>query len=123
LRTTYNKLIRDRIPEIITESGSLFHVELLEERAYRQALATKLVEEAQEFEEVVTGNDQAKQDGLMRELADLREVIDALMVTYGLDEKELLALQGRRRAERGGFEKRLKLLWVEKPRPPGTTNN
>ena len=113
MRKNYNKLIRDRIPEIITESGSSFQIELFDEDAYREALATKLVEEAQEIEEVVAGNDPAKLDGLMRELADLREVSDALIVAYGLDEKELLALQERRRTERGGFEKRLKLLWVE----------
>ena len=50
---------------------------------------------------------------LVKELADLYEVIDAVMIAFGLDKDAILAKQQKRRDERGGFEKRIKLLWTE----------
>ncbi|MCI0711669.1 MAG: nucleoside triphosphate pyrophosphohydrolase [Chloroflexi bacterium] len=64
-RREYNKLVRDNIPEIIAANG--------------QALRQKLVEEAQEVL-------QAKPDELVNELADVYEVLDALIAAYDLDE-------------------------------------
>jgi predicted house-cleaning noncanonical NTP pyrophosphatase (MazG superfamily) len=52
-------------------------------------------------------------DELMKELADLYEVIDALLVAFDLDKDAILALQQKRHDERGGFEGRIRLLWVE----------
>ena len=48
-----------------------------------------------------------------KELSDLREVVDAIIAAFELDEAHIRQLQQRRRAERGGFAKRLKLLWVD----------
>lgn len=86
---------------------------MLDEEAYQQALAAKLVEEAQEFLEEVNLNTSDNKEGLMQELADLHEVIDTLMVAYSLDQEKVQDMQCRRRSERGSCESRLKLIWVE----------
>ena len=48
MRVDYNKLVRDRIPEIIGSRGDHAVIRVLDEAAYRDALLAKLVEEAQE---------------------------------------------------------------------------
>src|SRR5690606_29999473 len=100
--TIYNKLVRDRIPEIIAAEGRDYATEIMEDAEYRQALLVKLVEEAQEVVE-------AEPDELVKELADLYEVIDALLVVFDMDKNTILALQQKRRDERGGFERQIKL--------------
>lgn len=103
--TVYNKLIRDRIPEIIQSDGKEFETEILSELEFHKALRQKLIEEAQEAAE-------ADSNELSKEIADLYEVIDAIINAYGLDQNAILKLQNQRRQERGGFERRLRLLWV-----------
>ena len=105
-RIFYDKLIRDRIPEIIAQSGKSCRVESMTDDEYELELAKKLVEEAGEVE-------QADNDHIKTELADLLEVVDALLVLKGISRHSLRAEQRRRRSERGGFEKRIKLLWTE----------
>lgn len=104
--TTHNKLVRDRIPEIIAAEGRDYATEIMEDAEYRQSLLTKLIEEAREAAK-------AEPDELMKELADLYEVIDAVLVAFDLDKDAILAVQQKRRDERGGFEKRIKLLWAD----------
>ncbi len=105
-RIQYSKLIRDRIPDILQAEGKRCETETLSEADYRQALLTKLVEEAEEASA-------ASGDKLVTELADLYEVIEAVMAAHGIDGALVLRVQQERRDQRGGFEKRLKLLWVE----------
>jgi predicted house-cleaning noncanonical NTP pyrophosphatase (MazG superfamily) len=105
-RHSHNKLIRDRIPEIIQGAGKQCEVEVLAEKDYQQALRQKLIEEAHEAA-IATGND------LIQELADLYEVIDELMAVYHIEREAVVKTQEERRVERGGFNKRLRLLWVE----------
>ena len=50
---------------------------------------------------------------LYRELRFLRAGTHRLMIAFGLDKDAILAKQQKRRDERGGFEKRIKLLWTE----------
>jgi predicted house-cleaning noncanonical NTP pyrophosphatase (MazG superfamily) len=106
MRRDYNKLVRDRIPEIIQNSGKRCAVETMPESEYRQALLEKLVEEAQEA-------CQAPPDELVTELADLHEVLAAVLVACQIAPEHVQQVQRQRRAERGGFDQRLKLLWTE----------
>lgn len=101
-----NKLVRDRIPEIIADEGRQCHTEIMPDDVYRHALLAKLIEEAQEAAD-------AEDNELAKELADLYEVIDAVIVAFGLDKDAVLAIQQKRRDERGGFEKRIQLVWME----------
>ena len=103
-KTIYNKLIRDRIPEIIKAAGKQYEAVLMTDDEYVQALRSKLVEEAQEVKE-------AAENDLINELADLQEVMTALMMAYSINQAQVREAQDARRNERGGFEKRLKLLW------------
>jgi predicted house-cleaning noncanonical NTP pyrophosphatase (MazG superfamily) len=73
---------------------------------YRHALLAKLVEEVQEVAA-------ADRDEMVKEITDLYEVIDALLVAFDLDREAVVAMQQKCRDERGGFEKHVKLLWAE----------
>ena len=108
MRIEYGKLIRDRIPEIMDADGVTYDVRVLDEEAYRHALLAKLREEAQEASIAATPEERT------RELADLLEVIDALLALDGVERDEVLSIQRQRREERGGFERRLELLWTER---------
>ncbi len=104
--TEYRKLVRDRIPDIIRTEGRTCGTATLSPGEYLTSLREKLVEEAREAAA-------ADETALLRELADVREVVDALAVAVGIDPADLAREQARRRAERGGFEGRICLLWVE----------
>jgi predicted house-cleaning noncanonical NTP pyrophosphatase (MazG superfamily) len=106
MRRDYNKLVRDRIPEIIRSGGKQCGIETMPEAEYRQALLAKLAEEAQE----TCG---AAPDELPTELADLQEVIISVLAAWHISPEKVQQIQDQRRAERGGFEQRLKLLWTE----------
>ena len=99
----YHKLVRDRIPEIIRESGNECEVVILSDREYRQALRQKLIEEAAEAAA-------ADEDDLVAELADLSEVMDALMASFGISGDRILNAQAKRRETRGGFTQKIMLL-------------
>jgi len=107
VRRDYGKLIRDRIPEILEAEGLRFEVAQLDDAAFRTALLAKLREEAGEA--AAAGD----ADTLAREVADLYEVIDAILELHEIDPAAVRALQARRRAERGRFEMRLELRWTE----------
>ncbi|MGL5062746.1 MAG: nucleoside triphosphate pyrophosphohydrolase [Microcoleus sp.] len=102
----YNKLVRDRIPEIIRQSGNECEVAVLSDAEYSQALRAKLMEEAKEVAE-------AEGENLVTELADLYEVIDALMASHGIKGDRVLNAQAKRRETRGGFAQKIMLLTVD----------
>lgn len=98
-----NKLVRDYIPEIIKNSGNDCETEILSDEDYQQALRKKLIEEATEAAT-------ASPEELVKELADLYEVIDTLIASNGLDEKNIRSQQEQRRKERGGFQDKIQLI-------------
>ena len=106
-RIIYNKLIRDHIPEIIAKDGMKYCIETMELAEFENGLLDKLMEEAKEAHD-------ADADHLIIELSDISEVIDAILKLKGVSRQVLEAEQKRRRFERGGFDKMLKLLWTEK---------
>ncbi len=90
------KLIRDGIPEIMRRDGKTPDIEQIAGERLKIALKDKLVEEALEL--------QASTD-IREELADVLEVMDAIVDAYGLDEVELQSIRWKKREERGGFDK------------------
>tara|TARA_R100000808_G_C2143699_1_gene151471 strand:+ start:1534 stop:1848 length:315 start_codon:yes stop_codon:yes gene_type:complete len=98
----YKKLVRDRIPEIIEESGKRYNCHVADEDEFRGALLQKLVEEVEEFIE----------DPSIEELADIYEVLDALRKEFRLHGS--MAQQIVKRIEKGSFENRYILDWAEK---------
>ena len=105
-RLAYDKLIRDRIPEIIEGTGRTCGVEVMDEDTFVQYLERKLLEEAREIA-LATAEER------VGEVADLLEVIDALIQVSGMTWDDVKAMQLDKRHKRGGFERRLRLLWTE----------
>lgn len=106
MRVTYNKLVRDRIPEMIEADGHHAVTRTLDRRSYRAALLAKLGEEAGEAQG-------ASADELPGELADVWEVLQALLSTLPMTWQEFQALAAGKRDERGGFEERIFLEYTE----------
>lgn len=98
----YNKLVRDRIPEIIESSGRKCVCEILSQELYIAMLDAKLNEELAEYQ----------QSKSLEELADLLEVIDAVVKARGYTWEQLNAIRKKKKEERGGFEKRILLKEV-----------
>jgi predicted house-cleaning noncanonical NTP pyrophosphatase (MazG superfamily) len=104
----YNKLIRDKIPEIIEESGSRYKSRILNDEEYKRELLKKIAEEAQEVLEA----DGDKKE-LTKEVGDLLEIINYLIDAYGLDRNEIEQVRQERKESRGGFDKKLFLEYTE----------
>lgn len=92
----YNKLVRDRIPEIIETSGKSCKTEILSDEEYLRMIDAKLDEELAEYHE----------DKNIEELADLLEVIRAATIARGYTLEELEAVRAKKAEKRGGFEKK-----------------
>ncbi|MEG3439835.1 nucleoside triphosphate pyrophosphohydrolase [Pannus brasiliensis CCIBt3594] len=116
VREEHDKLVRDKIPEIIEKSGCNYGIATFSDEEYRRAIGAKLLEETRE---VVASLDGAP-DKLIEELADLYEVIDTLLDVTGIDREQIAREQREKRERRGGFQGRIRLLWTEKrERPAG----
>ncbi len=98
----YNKLVRDKIPEIIESAGKVAQCETLDEEAYLKALDVKLSEELNEY--LVAGE--------VAELADLLEVVYAVAVARGCSRNKLERIRAEKAERRGAFEKRILLRQV-----------
>jgi predicted house-cleaning noncanonical NTP pyrophosphatase (MazG superfamily) len=107
MRLDYHKLVRDRIPRIIEADGGQPVTRVLDQAGYLAALRAKLMEEA--------GEAQAAPDGQLRsELADVLEVLQALAAAHGMSWEDVVAEAVRKRGERGGFDERIFLEYVER---------
>ena len=100
MKKIYNKLVRDRIPEIIMESGAECKTEILSDERYVEMIDAKLDEELAEYHK----------DKSLEELADLIEVIYAAALARGYTVDELEAVRAKKAAERGAFTKKLLLI-------------
>ena len=94
----YNKLVRDRIPEIIEKNGKRCICETLLQGQFIAMLDAKLDEELAEYQ----------QSKSLEELADLLEVVRARGYTWD----QLTDIRKKKKEERGGFEKRILLKEV-----------
>ena len=99
---TYNKLVRDLIPEIIQSSGKTCSTEILSNEEYLKFVDAKLDEELAEYHK----------DQNIEELADLLEVIHAAALARGYTLDELEQVRSEKATTRGGFEKRILLKEV-----------
>lgn len=93
----YDKLVRDRIPEIIEASGNKCEIEVVSDEVALEYLYKKLNEEVGELLE----------DRNLDEIADCLEVLFAIGAKYGYSEDELLGRRDEKKLERGGFEDNL----------------
>lgn len=103
----YNKLVRDRIPEIIESSGKQFSTRILSDEEYIKELKKKSFEELEEY--VNTRNN----EDAIEELADLLEIIHALAEFHGASIEKVEEVRKRKAEKRGGFKERIFLIEVE----------
>ena len=99
----YQKLVRDRIPQIIRNGGDIPVTRILDDEEYLTCLENKLDEEVSEFH----------RDNNVEELADILEVVYALAEADGYSREELNRICNEKRAERGGFHDRVFLVGKE----------
>lgn len=98
--TVYNKLVRDRIPELIRAQGETPHTRILEQEEYTACLEAKLGEEVSEYQK----------ERNLEELADILEVVYALAEDLGHTRQELEAVYDHKHEDRGGFRDRVFLI-------------
>ena len=101
----YDKLVRDRIPDIIRAAGKTPVVRTIADSdELKRRLIDKLAEEMQEY----------KESGSVEEIADIMEVLQALTEkVHGLKWEDVREIQGRKWEERGGFDAGVVLVRVE----------
>ena len=100
----YNKAIRDKIPEIIADSGKKYSLKQLDDISFLSELEKKLNEEVNEYSE--------SKD--VEELADLLEVIYRISELRGVNPDELDEIRKDKAEKRGKFESNLFLIDAEK---------
>jgi predicted house-cleaning noncanonical NTP pyrophosphatase (MazG superfamily) len=112
MKKTYNKLVRDRMIDIYKDdvakriTATDYSVRYLEPEETLELLKDKLLEESKEVFEVY---DQEDKTDLKEELADVIEVIDAILYHNGIELDEVLKIRDQKKAKRGGFEEGLYL--------------
>ena len=102
-KKTYNKLVRDKIPEIIEADGKTPKTRILNNEEYLDELIKKLFEECEEF----------KADNSVEEMADIQEVLLAIAETLDIAPGKLAEVMAKKAVNRGAFKKRIYLESVE----------
>ena len=97
---TYNKLVRDLIPDIIEKSGNKCEIRILSDEEYIKMLDAKLDEELAEYHK----------DQNIEELADLLEVIYSAAIAHGYSIEELERIRENKVEKRGAFNKKIFLI-------------
>jgi len=100
----YNKVVRDKIPEIIAESGKKYNLKQLDDESFLAELEKKLIEEVNEYSE--------SKD--VEELADLLEVIYRISELRGVNSEEFDKIRKDKAEKRGKFASNLFLIDAEK---------
>jgi predicted house-cleaning noncanonical NTP pyrophosphatase (MazG superfamily) len=100
---TYNKLVRDKLPEFIMRSGKKPSFRRVQGEELKQYASAKILEEAKEF----------SKSSELDELVDLLEAIYFRLTLEGISAQEIHARMAHKRQERGGFEGRIVLERVE----------
>ncbi|MBW7456093.1 hypothetical protein ACFOLF_32515 [Paenibacillus sepulcri] len=103
---TYNKLIRDKIPEIIETKGKKAEVRVLDDVEYKQMLDVKLQEELDEYRAAINDEDQVE------ELVDLVELVYGILESKCVSIEEFEKLRLTKKDKRGGFKEKLFLIGV-----------
>ena len=100
----YNKLVRDKIQELIESDGKTCKTRVLSNEEYIAALEAKLNEEVAEYQA----------DKNLEEMADILEVLRSICIAREYALEELEAVRAKKADERGGFEEKIFLEYVEK---------
>ena len=101
----YNKLCRDKVPDIIRSKGFECDVREVDHDEYRREIIRKV------FEEASGVSNHSGRSGLLKELADLLITIDAVKKEYSISDEEVQGAVEASIEDKGGYEDRLYLAW------------
>jgi predicted house-cleaning noncanonical NTP pyrophosphatase (MazG superfamily) len=94
----YNKLIRDKIPEVIEKNKQKPIIHIADDEEYWEKLKEKLNEEVNEFLEDCDSE---------KEITDILEVIDAICKFKNFDKDKIKKLKEEKAKEKGSFDKKI----------------
>lgn len=103
----YNKLVRDKILEIIELDAKVYKSRILTDKQYAAALAKKFAEEAQEL--IDAGED----EDILGELSDIVELVHAKLKLVNKSWEDMEKIRIKKLDTRGGFSKKIFLESVE----------
>ncbi len=101
----YNKLCRDKVPDIIASKGFECEVREVDHDEYKREIIRKV------FEEASGVSNHSGREGLLKELADLMITVDAVKKEYGISNEELQTAVEQSLEEKGGYEHMYYLAW------------
>lgn len=99
----YNKLVRDKIPQIIASYNKTADIEILPANKFPAALNNKLLEEVKEY--LGSSN--------IEEIADILEVIESILSLHHISWEEIFKMKEEKKERNGGFDKKFFLRTVE----------
>ena len=102
MKKFYDKLVRDKIPQIIEEDGKSCIYSAVEGAALENYAKKKLREEIEEF----------LADPSAEEAGDVMEVFHLLCDLYDIKDSQIMASSTAKRVTRGGFNEGFVLSWV-----------
>jgi predicted house-cleaning noncanonical NTP pyrophosphatase (MazG superfamily) len=103
----YNKLVRDKIPEIIESNGKEFTTKILSDEEFITELKNKSFEELEEYCDTET------REEALEELADLMEIVHAFAKSHGTTLEEVEEIRCEKAERRGAFDEKIFLIEVE----------
>lgn len=101
MEKVYNKLVRDKIPEIIQNNNEVPVIRSLSDEEFKMELYKKLLEECNEVLQ------SKNEDEVMEELADVLEIVMSISNLQGRSLEDIINIADRKRDKRGGFEKKI----------------
>jgi predicted house-cleaning noncanonical NTP pyrophosphatase (MazG superfamily) len=99
----YNKLVRDKIPEIIKNDNCNPITKILDDETYKKELDKKLLEEVNEY----------LKDDNSEEIADVLEIIYSILDYKKISKEEIENIRIAKKQKRGGFDEKIFLERVE----------
>lgn len=103
MEVIHNKLVRDKIPDVIESNNETAVIHILLEAEYKSELFKKLLEECSE----VINSKSSKE--VIEELADVLEIIKSIAELEGKSLDDVMEIADKKRLKRGGFNKRIYL--------------
>lgn len=103
----YNKLIRDKVPDIIHKRGFKCKTSQLSLKRFKEELLKKVGEEASALPGLYNKSD------IVNELADIMAVINEIKKAYKITDSQISSEIRNNQTKKGGFKKRLYLYWSQ----------
>ena len=103
MRREYTRLVRDKVPDIITHSGRRCEYRILSESEVILALQDKLIEKADKFSKRPSEE----------EVSDIFELLDAIISKFGYEQMHIDYLKLKNREEKGGYDGNTYLVYIE----------